>query len=233
MSTKYAIPLLAILVLSACGPGVRLDDASTAVRVTQALPAPDSPELAMNLSNYRIGPMDQIAVTVFGAPEIDREGAVDAAGNFSLPLAGTVQAGGKTPDELARAIEDKLRGAYLRDPQVAVNIKQAMGQLVTIDGEVREPGVYPVLGRMTLQQAIATAKGASDAANIKNVIVFRTVNGQRMAAMFNVREIRSGRLEDPQVYGNDIVVVGENATRRLLRDAALTFPLLGRFIAVN
>ena len=147
-----------------------------------------------------------------------------------MPLAGTLQAGGRTPDELARAIEDELRGRYLRDPQVSVNIKEALGDLVTIDGEVREPGVYPVLGRMTLQQAIATAKGASEAANIKNVVVFRTVDGQQMAAMFNLHDIRSGRSEDPQVYGRDIVVVGENSLRRWLRDTAITFPILGRFV---
>ena len=232
MATKYALPAV-VLVLTACGPGTRLDETSTAVRVAEALPAPDSAELAMDLSNYRVGPMDKIAVSVFGAPEMDREGTVDAAGNFSMPLAGTILAAGKTPDELASAIEDKLRGRYLRDPQVAVNIKEAKSQMVTIDGEVRQPGLYPVLGRMTLQQAVASAHGTSEAANIKNVIVFRTVEGRRMAAMFNLRDIRSGRLEDPQIYGNDIVVVGENATRKLLRDVALTFPLLGRFVPVN
>lgn len=229
MAIKFAVPALALLALSACGAGARLDEGSTAVRVAETLPAPDSPEIAVNPSTYRLGPTDEIVVSVFGAPELDREGRIDAAGNFALPLAGTVQAGGKTPDELARAIEEKLRGRYLRDPQVAVNIKQAVGHLVTIDGEVREPGVYPVLGRMTLQQAIATAKGASEAADIKNVVVFRTVDGQRMAAMFNLRDIRSGRYEDPEIYGNDIVVVGENSLRRWLRDTAITFPILGRF----
>lgn len=232
MATKYWLAAL-VFMLGACGPGTRLDETSTAVRVAEALPAPDSAELAMDLSNYRIGPMDKISVSVFGASEMDREGTIDAAGNFSMPLVGTVLAAGKTPDELASAIEEKLRGRYLRDPNVAVNIQEARSQMVTIDGEVRQPGLYPVLGRMTLQQAIATAQGASEAANIKNVIVFRTVDGQRMAAMFNLGDIRSGRLEDPQIYGNDIVVVGENATRKLFRDVALSFPLLGRFVPVN
>lgn len=233
MMIRFVLVALAAVVLSSCGAGTRLDQTSTAVRVADQLPEPDSPEIAINPTNYRLGPTDQIAVTVFGAPELDREGAIDAAGNFAMPLAGTVQAGGKTPDQLARSIEDGLRGPYLRDPKVSVNIKQALGHLVTIDGEVREPGVYPVLGKMTLQQAVATAKGASDAANISNVIVFRTVGGQRMAAMFNLKDIRSGRYEDPQIYGNDIVVVGENATRRFLRDVAITFPVLARFVPIQ
>ena len=231
MATKYMLPALALM-LGACSSGPQLDEGSTAVRVAQALPAPDSAEIPIDLSNYRIGPMDQISVSVFGSPELDREGAIDAAGNFAMPLVGTIAAAGQTPAELARAIEDKLRGRYLRKPQVAVNVKEAKAQLVTIDGEVREPGVYPIIGRMTLQQAVATAKGASQAANIKNVIVFRTVEGQRMAAMFNLRDIRSGRYEDPQIFGNDIIVVGENATRKFMRDAAMTFPLLARFMPV-
>lgn len=229
MAWKYTLAALALM-LGACASGGQLDEGSTAVRVAQALPAPDSAEVPIDLSNYRIGPLDQIAVSVFGAPELDREGVIDAAGNFAMPLVGTINAAGRTPAELARTIEDKLRGPYLRKPQVAINVKQARAQLVTVDGEVREPGVYPIVGRMTLQQAVATAKGASDAANIKNVVVFRTVEGQRMAAMFNLRDIRTGRYEDPQIFGNDIVVVGENATRKFLKDFAGAIPVLGRFV---
>ncbi len=231
MAIRYILPILCTLLVTACGSGVGLDENSRAVRVASDLPAPDSPELAINLSNYRIGPLDEIVVSVFGAPELDREGAVDAAGNFSVPLVGTVAAAGKTPAEFASSVEEKLNGRYLRDPQVSVNIKAAKSQMVTIDGAVQQPGVYPVVGQMTLQQAIATAKGAKEEANINRVIVFRTVSGQRMAAMFNLKDIRSGRYVDPQVYGNDIVVVGEDATRRFLKDAAIAFPL-ARFIPV-
>ena len=176
--------------------------------------------------------MDEIAVTVFDAPELAREGAVDAAGNFSMPLVGSVQAGGKTPQELADAIGASLRGRYIKNPQVAVNIKEAKARTVTIDGAVQQPGVYPVVGKMTLQQAVATARGANEAADIDKVIVFRTVSGKKMAAMFNLRDIRSGRYPDPEIYGNDIVVVGENAARRFFRDAAMSFPLLARFVPV-
>lgn len=232
MIARFALPLVGAALLAACGTATRLDENSTAVRVAQSLPAPDSPERAFDVANYRIGPLDRLSVSVFGAPELDREGSVDSAGNMALPLVGTVSAADKTPQELAEAIEGMLRGRYLKDPQVVVNVKEARAQTVTIDGEVEEPGVYPVAGRMTLQQAIATAKGASDTANLKNVIVFRTVDGKRMAAMFNLQDIRSGRFEDPPVYGNDIVVVGENSARKWFRDAAMSFPLLNRFIPV-
>jgi polysaccharide biosynthesis/export protein len=220
------------LAVSACAAGVQLDENSHAIRVAQALPAPDQILTATDFSNYRIGPTDEISVSVFEAPELAREGAVDAAGNFAMPLVGSVQAGGKTPQELADVISAALRGRYIKNPRVAVNIKEARAHTVTIDGAVKQPGVYPVVGHMTLQEAIATARGADETADINKVIVFRTAGGQKMAAMFNLRDIRSGRYADPEVYGNDIVVVGENAARRFFHDAAMSFPLLARFVPV-
>jgi polysaccharide export outer membrane protein len=218
LSKARLLPVAMMLALPACASSPTLDSSSSAVRVSQALPAPDSTTSAVDFSNYRIGPRDELIVEVFGAPELKREGEVDAAGNLSLPLVGTVVAGGKTPNEVAAAITAQLRGRYIRNPQVTVNIKKAVGQTVTVDGAVRDPGVYPIVGRMTLQQAIASAKGADDLANLDNVVVFRRVNNQQLAALFSLKQIRAGRLTDPQIYGNDIVVVGENATRRFMKD---------------
>lgn len=229
---KLAVAVALGTLLCGCGGGARLDSSSSAVQVADTLPVPDAPEAAMNLANYRLGPRDELSISVFGAPELNAEGAVDLAGNFAMPLAGSVEAAGKTPDQLARAIEEKLRGRYLRNPKVAVSIKEAKAQTVTVDGEVRQPGVYPLIGRITLQQAVATARGASDTASLSNVIVFRTVNGQKMAAMFNLKDIRSGRAVDPDIFANDIVVVGQNATLKAIKDFSLGFPILGSFIPV-
>ena len=231
MPKTYLLACAAAL-LCGCGGGTTLDPGATAVTVASTLPPPDSQTVAVEVAPYRIAPGDEVTVAVFGAPELDRVGTVDAAGNFSLPLAGTVSAAGKTPEELANVIEAKLRGGYLKQPKVSVNLKQSTPQTLTIDGEVRQPGIYPVVGRMTLQQAIATARGASEAANIRNVIIFRTVNDEKMAAMFDLKEIRSGRDVDPQVFGNDIVIVGESAVQKFIRDVGSSFPILGRFIPV-
>jgi polysaccharide export outer membrane protein len=221
------LPVAALLALSGCAGGASLGG-SSAVQVAQSLPAPTVTTDNTDFSNYRLAPRDQVVVEVFGAPELKREGEVDAAGNLSMPLVGSVVAGGRTPAEVSAAIADKLRGRYLRNPQVTVNITKAVGQTVTVDGAVRDPGVYPVTGRMTLQQAIASAKGSSDLANLDNVVVFRRVNNQQMAALFSLKRIRAGQMPDPQIYGNDIVVVGENATRRFLKDVS-SFPV-GSFI---
>lgn len=234
MTERIGVTILAAVTLAVggCGGGPTLDGSSRAVTVASALPPPDQAINATDFSNYRIGPLDTIAVEVFGATELKREGAVDAAGNFAMPLVGTVQAGGKTPGELSDLITAQLRGRYLKNPLVSVNIIQARGQMITIDGAVRQPGVYPVVGKMSLQQAIATARGADEIANLNKVVVFRTVNSQKMAALYNLKDIRAGRFADPQVYGNDIVVVGENATRRFFKDLTSSFPVVGSFIPV-
>ena len=220
------------IALSGCASDPTLGDDSGAVRVTQALPPPDQTGVALDLSSYKIGPLDVIRVEVFGAPELTREAEVDAAGNFSVPLAGPVMAGGRTPGELSIAIAEQLRSRYLKNPQVSVNIVKAQNKTYTVDGAVRQPGNYPIVGKMTLQQAIATARGADVAANLNNVVVFRTAGNQKVAALFSLKDIRAGRLEDPQIYGNDIIVVGESAARRFIRDFGSMFPVLGQFVPV-
>jgi polysaccharide biosynthesis/export protein len=224
--------LVLALGLGACASDPMLGQGSTAVRVAQSLPPPDQTGMAVDLGNYRIGPLDVIRVEVFGASELTREAEVDGAGNFSLPLAGPVLAAGKTPAELASAVAAKLQDRYLKNPQVSVNIVKAQSKTFTVDGAVRQPGNYPIVGKMTLQQAIATARGADTAANLNNVVVFRNVGSQKVAALFSLKDIRAGRLEDPQIYGNDIVVVGENAARKFLRDFGNMFPVLGQFVPV-
>jgi polysaccharide export outer membrane protein len=216
---------------SGCTSPIGLDGSSTAVLVTDSLSAPNETAGTQDFSNYRIGPDDVLSVEVLQAPELKREGAVDAAGNFSMPIVGDLLVGGKTPSEVRELIAERLRGGYLLDPQVSVNIAEARSQTVTVDGAVRQPGMYPVSGRMTLQQAVAAAKGADRIADLDTVIVFRDVDQKRQAALFSLKDIRSGRQADPQIYGNDIVVVGENAVRGFFSDLRL-FPTPGSFIPV-
>lgn len=221
-----------LLSLGGCASSPSVGGDSTAVAVASALPPPDATARPVDLSDYRIGPLDQIKIDVFGAPELTREGEVDAAGNFSMPLVGTVSVGGRTPSELSAAVADQLRGRYLKNPQVSVSIVKARGQTFTVDGAVKLPGVFPIVGRLSLQQAIATARGTDSAANLKSVAIFRTVNNQKMAALFNLQDIRAGRQPDPDVYGNDIIVVGESGIRRFFTDFGTMFPVLGRFVPV-
>ena len=156
---------LVFMPLAGCSGGwAPVDSSSSAVSVVHSLPAPDVATEAQDFADYRIGPLDELAVEVFGAPDLKRDGEVDGAGNISLPLVGNVAVGGKTPQEAGLVIANALRGKYLKDPQVTITIVKANPRTFTVDGAVTQPGVYPVTGRMTLQQAIASARGAGNIA---------------------------------------------------------------------
>lgn len=220
--------LATILALSACAgrEPLRSTPQLTVVEGTSVLPAPGRADLTANDRPALIGPLDTIEVDVFNVPELRREIQVDASGRISMPLIGTVDARGKTAGELASAIESALRGRYVRNPEVTVNIKSSVSQVVTIDGQVVEPGLYPVTNQMTLLRAVASAKGLSEFAREDDVVVLRTIEGRRMAGLYNLGAIRRGAYEDPAIYANDVIVVGDSPARRRFRDIVSVAPLL-------
>lgn len=198
----------------------------TVVRDMTALPPPVRTDLVAADRPALIGPLDTIQVEVANVPESSREMQVDASGRIAMPLAGTVYAGGKTAEELARAIETALRAHYVRDPEVIVNIKSSVSQVATVNGQVGEPGLYPVTNQMTLMRVIASAKGLSEFAKADDVVILRTVNGKRMAGLYNFAAIERGMYADPLIYANDVIVVGDSPQRRLFRDLVSLSPLL-------
>ncbi len=220
--------LMMATALSACGGRTPLVSTAqlTVVPDSVAMPAPDRQDLTAADRPSLIGPLDTIQVDVFNVPELSREMQVDASGRISMPLAGTIEARGKTSAELAEAIEATLRGKYVRKPDVTVNIKSSVSQVVTIDGQVVEPGLYPVTNQMTLMRVIASAKGLSEFARQDDVVILRTVNGRKMAGLYNIDAIRRGTYDDPAIYANDVIVVGDSPQRRLFRDFVSLSPIL-------
>ena len=88
------------------------------------------------------------------------------------------------------------------------------------------PGEYPVLGRQSLLRVINQAGGLAEYAQLDDVLILRTVAGQRYIGAYNIQGIQRGNYEDPTVYPNDIIVVGDSPNRRRL-DSILRFaPLL-------
>jgi polysaccharide export outer membrane protein len=225
---KFWTTTLVALALSACASDEHIVSTAqlTVVDTAQGLPVPTRQDLTAADRPSLIGPLDTIQVDVFNIPDLTRELQVDASGRIAMPLIGAVDARGKTAAELGQAIEAALRGRYVRKPEVTVNIKSSVSQVVTIDGQVVEPGLYPVTNQMTLIRAIASAKGFSEFAKQDDVVILRTVNGRRMAGLYNVAAIQRGAYEDPAIYANDVVVVGDSPQRRMFRDIVSVAPLL-------
>ncbi len=193
------------------------------------LAAPDAPSVVALEAGYKIAPMDKLAIKVFKMEDMTGEYDVDLAGHISLPLIGEVEAANMTTANLDALLTNKLGEKYLENPDVSVALKQSVGRLVTLDGAVREPGSYPVIRSLTLMQAVALAKGVSEDANPRRVAVFRTINGKRQAAAFDLTDIRRGQAADPPVYPGDIVVVDGSAIKALQKQLLSTIPLLSIF----
>lgn len=195
----------------------------------RVLAAPDAPTVVALEAGYKIAPMDKLAIKVFRMEDMSGEYDVDLAGHISLPLIGEIDAANLTTAQLDDALTQKLGEKYLERPDVSVALKQAVGRMVTLDGAVREPGSYPVMRSLSLIQAVALAKGVTEDSNPRRVAVFRTIDGKRQAAAFDLTDIRRGQATDPPIYPGDIIIVDGSSIKELQKQIMQTLPILTVF----
>lgn len=224
-SKKSRMALLCALgaALVVCGPAFASIEATS-------LPPPDAQVITGSQTEYVIAPMDQLSVSVFQVPDLSlKDVTVDASGRITMPLIGDVLAAGRTANQLSADIAAQLSKGYLQNPQVSVTVESSANQKVTVEGAVVAPGVFQISGPTTLLQMIAMAKGPDKTADIRRVGIFRTVQGKRAAAVFDLKAIRSGNAEDPQIYANDIVVVQGSGAKTFWQSLLRATPLIGIF----
>jgi polysaccharide export outer membrane protein len=213
--------LLALVMLAACASqptGVAHEVVSTGQAAV--LPPPDSTSATgayEALSDYRIGAHDLLQITVFQVEELSRQVRVNSSGMISLPLVGAVHAGGLTVAELEAGISKALGKDLVQDPQVTVFVQEFTSQRVTVEGAVTKPGIFPLTGKTTLLQTIALAQGLDPMADPQGIVIFRMVKGKKMAALFDIKRIRHGDMDDPLIYGDDIVVVDRSGGRSFIK----------------
>jgi polysaccharide export outer membrane protein len=213
-------------------PGSGRVDGEPAVTMTKELGAPDTTNASgayTGVSEYHIGAQDLLEINVFQVPDLNRTVRVNSGGQISLPLIGEIQAGGRTVQEVEKQVAEKLEAGYLQNPQVSVFVKEFTSQRVTVEGAVKKPGIFPLSGRTTLLQTIAMAEGLDPLANLQGIVIFRTVSGKKMAARFDLKQIRAGVAADPEVYGDDIVVVDQSGPKSAWRKVVESLPVLNLF----
>lgn len=193
---------------------------------------PAAPAVGMD---YRITADDVLRVQIYHEPGLSLEDAeVTAAGMVRMPLIGDVPVAGLSASEASDVIAGRLGERYLVSPQVTVFVKKAVSRRITVDGEVREPGLYPIEGRIGLLQALALAKGPRRLASLKQIIVVRQTEGQRKAASFDLNAIRRGEASDPEILPGDTIIVGLSRAKAILGGTLLALPALGAaFIALD
>jgi len=227
MTTRFLLIVLMAVALPGCaGPSVLGGSPNVTVVSREGLPEPTRLDQLTSNRPYLIGPFDKLKIDVFGIEDLSKEVQIDASGRLSFPLVGVVEASGLTPGELGTELENRLQGRYVRDPQVTVNLEETVSQVITVDGQVDKPGLYPVIGRMTLMRAVATAGGTAEFAKLDDVVIFRSVDGKQLAGLYNLAAIRRGGYSDPEVFANDVIIVGDSQSRRLFRDLLQAAPLL-------
>lgn len=181
-------------------------------------------------TEYRIGVGDKLNVRVFQVADLSfDELVVDTSGNIQMPLIGAVSSAGRTAGEMSIDIAERLSAQYLRNPQVTVTVTEAASQKITVDGAVTKPGVYEMRGSTSLLQAVAMAEGPTRVADLTKVAVFRTIDGRRSVALFDLGAIRQGRASDPQVLGDDVIVVDTSRLSTALREVVGAVPALAVF----
>ncbi len=229
---RIALMSLLICLLAACasGGGAR---GTVNTAAGNHLPPPDTTAASgayEGATDYRVGAQDLLSISVFGVEDLNKDVRVNSNGQISLPLIGGVMAGGRTIPELEAELAKKYSAGYLQNPQVSVFVKEYASQRITLEGAVNKPGIYPITGKTTLLQGIALAGGIEEkTADLSGIIVMRQVNGKRTVAVFDLKNVRRGEAEDPQLYGDDIIVVEQSGSKTFFRRIIESAPVFGIF----
>lgn len=200
--------------------GAPEDRVSRAVELADELGLMEMAQASIQVrdDDYRIGPADELSVEFFLAEELTAEETVNDRGYIRMPLIGNVKVAGLTAFEVEDLLIELYKAEYLNDPQIYVNITNYASQRVTVIGSVEKPGVYPLTGPTTLMKALAMAGGTSRLANEKDIVVFRAQdNGDVVGYRVNYLEIAAGLKPDPEIIGNDRIVVDASATKSFIK----------------
>jgi polysaccharide biosynthesis/export protein len=176
-------------------------------------------------SAYKIGPLDVLAISVFKVPDLDKSVQVAEGGTINYPLIGDVPAAGRTAHELEHDLTQKLGAKYIKNPQVTVFVREYNSQRVTVTGSSKQTGIYPIKGNTTLLQVLALAGDVNPDIASGEVMVFRTTEGRRTGARFDIDSIKQGKTEDPLMQPGDVVVVDTSAAKVAFSNFMKVIPL--------
>ncbi|MDG2047658.1 MAG: polysaccharide export protein [Halioglobus sp.] len=186
-------------------------------------PMPLTPEdgsgaVALSTSDYILGPSDLLQIDVFQVDELSGTERINAAGYIKMPLIGLVKVAGLSREQSEDLITELYAEAYLQDPQVNIDIMEYVSHQITVLGHVTNPGVYPLKGKTTLLQALAMAGDAGALADEEEVVVFRSdESGVVVGYVVNLEDVLAGTTVDPEIIGNDKVVVPVSGSKSFIK----------------
>ena len=177
--------------------------AANAGAADDAVKAPPPQAVSQAGPEYRMGPEDQIRVSVWENKDLTLDLVVRPDGKISMPLIQDVVAEGRTAAELATTIHDRLL-TYIKEPQVSVIILQVNAPKFFVIGNVARPGTYSLRSETSVLQALALAGGFTQFASTRNIRLIRNAGGKQ-----DSRRINYNDMIDEAGEGNYILKSGD------------------------
>jgi polysaccharide export outer membrane protein len=157
---------------------------------------------------YQLQPGDVLEVSVWKETDLQREVLIRPDGSFTFPLAGEVDARGKSADNVRSILVERLQ-KYVPTPVVTVAVKQTGGNRVYVVGKVVHAGDFPLSNSLDVMQAISLAGGTTPYAAVNDIVILRRQNGRQQAFTFHYSDVARGRnlSQNIQLESGDTVVV--------------------------
>jgi polysaccharide export outer membrane protein len=158
--------------------------------------------------DYKLHAGDKIQVSVWKEEEMQRLTIIRPDGKISFPLAGEVQAAGRTPDQVRVDIEGRLK-KYIPEPVVTVTVEETAGNRVFVIGQVKKPGSFVMNPQLSVLQALSLAEGGTPFAKLDGIIVIRGVGASQTTIPFRYSQVTEGKSlgQNMLLESGDVVVV--------------------------
>lgn len=158
---------------------------------------------------YLVQPGDVLEVSVWKEEDLQRQVLVRPDGRFSFPLAGDIDATGKTVSDLREEISALLQ-KYIPDLLVTVTVTEIQGNKIYVLGQVNQPGEFVVNPRVDVMQALSMAGGTTAFAALNDIVILRRdANGSQRSIRFAYKDVEKGRSLEQNIVlaSGDVVVV--------------------------
>ena len=158
--------------------------------------------------DYMLHAGDSITVSVWKELELQRKVIIRPDGRFSFPLAGEVQAAGRSADQIRQDIESKLT-KYIPEAVVAVMVEDVSGNRIYVIGQVTKPGMYVMNPQITVLQALSLAGGGTPFAKLDNISVIRGTGTAQKVLPFRYDQVIEGKAlqQNITLQSGDVVLV--------------------------
>jgi polysaccharide export outer membrane protein len=184
---------------------------TTACGTTVLMPPPVRP----SASTYVVGPPDQLLISILPDPVIERAAVVRPDGKISIDLIGDVDAAGLTTEEIARDIEQRV-SRFKRDAVTTVSVISSQSVAITVFGEVRDPGTFPLTSATRVSEAIGMRGGTTIFGSKRKIRLVRTNGQSTRVFIIDMNAVQRGDLSSNMMMrGGDMLVVPPNILAKI------------------